>query len=288
MEVEVEIVNAFIDGNVGGNPAGLVLNADELDEQQKLKIAKTIGLSETAFVSKSDIATIKLEFFTPERQIAHCGHATIATFSRMRELNIITDGKMSKETIDGVREILVEDGKAYMEQKSPNYMAVSDKQMLEKIALSMGVEQYKIQEPYIINTGNSFLILPFPTAKEVKQIVTNNELITEISEYYDLIGFYVFSEKGQQKNRDATARMFAPRFGITEEAATGMAAAPLAAYLYKIVGHKQTNFLIEQGYLMVEPSPSVIEVSLEIEKGEITRITAGGYAKSIKTTKIEV
>ncbi|WP_245823732.1 PhzF family phenazine biosynthesis protein [Photobacterium proteolyticum] len=41
----------------------------------------SFGLSETAFVSQSDVADFKLAFFTPNRRIAHCGHATIATFS---------------------------------------------------------------------------------------------------------------------------------------------------------------------------------------------------------------
>lgn len=79
MQIEVRIVNAFIDGPAGGNPAGVVVDANALTAAQKLKVARQVGLSETAFVSASDTASIKLEFFTPTRQIAHCGHATIAT-----------------------------------------------------------------------------------------------------------------------------------------------------------------------------------------------------------------
>nr|WP_054536353.1 PhzF family phenazine biosynthesis protein [Herpetosiphon geysericola] len=74
------IVNALIDGARGGNPAGVVFQADGLTIEQKLAVVQQVGLSETAFVSASNVATIKLEFFTPTRQIAHCGHATIATF----------------------------------------------------------------------------------------------------------------------------------------------------------------------------------------------------------------
>jgi hypothetical protein len=38
MVVSVEIVNAFIDGDTGGNPAGVVLDANSLSSEQKLKI----------------------------------------------------------------------------------------------------------------------------------------------------------------------------------------------------------------------------------------------------------
>lgn len=65
MHVEVRIVNAFTDGAAGGNPAGVVLDADALSTAQKQAIAARVGLSETAFVSASEVAPFKLEFFTP-------------------------------------------------------------------------------------------------------------------------------------------------------------------------------------------------------------------------------
>jgi hypothetical protein len=40
MKASVEIVNAFIDGDAGGNPAGVVLDANSLNYDQKLEIAQ--------------------------------------------------------------------------------------------------------------------------------------------------------------------------------------------------------------------------------------------------------
>ena len=97
MEVEVQIVKAFVDGDKGGNPAGVVIDANGLSSSQKLGIAAKVGLSETAFISTSQTATLKLDFFTPTRQIAHCGHATIATFSLLRQLGLLAEGRHSKE-----------------------------------------------------------------------------------------------------------------------------------------------------------------------------------------------
>ena len=117
MQIEVQIVNAFTDGETGGNPAGVVLDAHGLTAAQKQAIARQVARSETAFISASDTATVKLEFFTPARQIAHCGHATIATFCLLRQQGAIGDGRHSKETIDGIRDILVDGEMAYMEQR---------------------------------------------------------------------------------------------------------------------------------------------------------------------------
>ena len=78
---DVYRVNAFTDGASGGNPASVVLDADGLDVSAKPGVARRVGLSEAACVSRSETQTIRLEFFTPTRQIAHCGHATIATLA---------------------------------------------------------------------------------------------------------------------------------------------------------------------------------------------------------------
>ena len=114
MMLEVPIVNAFVDQGVGGNPAGVVLDAEALDSAQKLAIAAAVGVSETAFVSPSSLADFKLEFFTPTRQIAHCGHATIATFSFLRQTGRLDRDATSKETIDGRREIRMRGEAAFM------------------------------------------------------------------------------------------------------------------------------------------------------------------------------
>lgn len=66
MEIIVKIISAFDRQGSGGNPAGIVFDADTLNNEQKQAIAKQIGLSETAFVST--VADYRFEFFTPEKQ----------------------------------------------------------------------------------------------------------------------------------------------------------------------------------------------------------------------------
>ena len=50
-------------------------------------IAKKIGYSETAFVMKSDKADFRVRFFTPVDEVDLCGHATIATYNLLRDLD---------------------------------------------------------------------------------------------------------------------------------------------------------------------------------------------------------
>jgi len=287
MKIEAHIINAFIDGKIGGNPAGVVLDADDLSREQKLEIASKIGLSETAFVSSSQIADFRLEFFTPTKQIAHCGHATIATFVYLRALGRVTKSRTSKETIDGKREIFFDSGMAFMEQMPPKYSNVKkeENEILSSLALSSS-DLMNGFSPVIVNTGNAFLIVPLKNENAVALVKPDFEAITKLSEKYDLIGYYVFSGDAKDQARDAGTRMFAPRYGINEESATGMAAGPLACYLYDQMGINKDVFLIEQGHFMKPPSPSVITVKLNLEDGKITGLMAGGKANVMKSIVI--
>lgn len=292
MQIEVQVVNAFIDGNAGGNPAGVVVDANALNTAQKLRVAQQVGLSETAFVSASTAATIKLEFFTPTRQIAHCGHATVATFSLLRQLGMVGEGRQSKETIDGIRDILVDREMAFMEQRKPEYTKISAGSELGARAMtSLGLAPAQLLagvDPYVVNTGNSFLIVPLADERSVAELRPHADLVEALSDELDLIGYYVFSTKTKVSGRHAGARMFAPRFGIPEEAGTGMAAGPLACFLHDRLGVTDPEVFIEQGWLMQPASPSVIKVVFEYAEGRISRLMAGGIARAVSSLRVEV
>ncbi len=287
MKIQVAIVDAFVDGKEGGNPAGVVLDADFLTDNQKLNIATEVGLSETAFVSKSRTADFKLDFYTPQKQIAHCGHATIATFSLLSQLGLVPNRNTSKETVDGNRDIEVLGEFAYMGQKKPVFRDITDG--IDTIYQSVGVsEDCVISPPTIVNTGNSFLIIGLKTLNDLKNVSPDYKKINEISEKYDLIGFYIYSLETNVDARDASTRMFAPRYGINEESATGMAAGPLACFLHDRMHLNKEVFLIEQGYSMQPVSPSCIEVVLAKVKNNIVNLKAGGIGKLSRYVDITI
>lgn len=292
MKVDVHIVNSLTDGEVGGNPAGVAIDADALSTEQKLAVARKVGLSETAFVSKSSVATVKLEFFTPTRQIAHCGHATIATFSLLRKLRRVSDGKLKKETVDGCRNIWIDGQSVLMEQGYPVYTSIeAQSDLAQKIAASIGLmpaDIYSTASPTVVNTGNSFLIIALPDGRSVAEVQPDHQAIASISEELDLIGYYVFSPETVVPGRHAGTRMFAPRFGIPEESATGTAAGPLACFIYERMGSRDSEMVIEQGRMMQPASPSIIKISLDIEDGKVVRLMAGGSATLKQNIVVEI
>lgn len=285
-EVKVQIVNSFSVDGKGGNPAGVVLDADHLSLDQKQSIAKSVGISEIAFVYESSLADFKVDFFTPTKQIPHCGHATIAAFSYLKQLNRITAESSSKETVDGTRRIFFEGSQAYMEQRAPKFFPISKEEVQQTIN-ALGLNHADLlASPQIINTGNSFLIVEVEE-EVLASIQPHHAEIEQLSKKHDLIGFYVFA-KSSDPAFDATTRMFAPYYGIEEESATGMAAGPLAGYLDKYASNHTSIYKISQGKFMNVPSPSCIFVRLEKSNGQIVRLFAGGeaYVSSVITKKV--
>ncbi|CAM4375583.1 PhzF family phenazine biosynthesis protein [Zobellia nedashkovskayae] len=288
-KVTVQILNAFAENGKGGNPAGVVLNADELTAKNKLEIARKVGFSETSFVSKSKTEDFKLDFFTPNKQIAHCGHATVATFSYLKQIGALKSDRSSKETIDGSRKIKMIGDLAFMEQLAPKYLDVSHKESDILKSLGLSKTDLVLNAPIqLVNTGNSFILIPVKSKEILKSIVPDLKLITEVSKEFDLIGYYVFSTDMESTAYDATSRMFAPSYGIEEEAGTGMAAGPLASYLFDVLKIEQSSFKIQQGKYMKVPSPSLIVVNLQIEKDEIMGLMAGGVGLLQREIEIDI
>ncbi len=68
-----------LDGS-GGNPAGVVLDAQGLTDVEMQSIAAEIGYSESAFLGPTtDTGPVPLRYFSPRAEVSFCGHATIAT-----------------------------------------------------------------------------------------------------------------------------------------------------------------------------------------------------------------
>jgi PhzF family phenazine biosynthesis protein len=292
--ITARIINAFVDAGKGGNPAGVILDADNLDASTKQRIAARIGVSETAFISQSEIADFKLEFFTPTRQIAHCGHATIATFVFLAQQSRLKSTHSSKETIDGRRDIFIVDDMAFMEQTAPKYTVLRASQNgvgIQEVLDSLALRSADLPpglEPLVVNTGNNFLIIPIQEQEILQNLKPDFPAIEKISAMLNLIGYYTFSTQTFVPGRQASARMFAPWYGIQEEAATGMAAGPLACYLYEYMAMKQSRLVIEQGFMMQPPSPSEIFVDLKIQRNEIESLLAGGRAQVTRVMEIEL
>ena len=95
---------------------------------------------------------------------------------------------------------------------------------------------------------------------------------------FGAMGVYVYTREVVHAGSRYHARMFAPELGMTEDPATGSAAAAFAGALmaYDALPDGDHAVVIEQGVEMGRPS--FITLGLEVEGGRLTSGSIGGGA----------
>jgi PhzF family phenazine biosynthesis protein len=275
LKIKVDRLSSFAETINGGNPAGVVLNADNFDEKKMKLIAKNVGYSETAFVSNSNKADFKIRFFTPKEEVNLCGHATIAAFSLLIKEKIISQGKYTQETKAGILEIECnKNSEIFMNQNLPNFQ---EKLNQELITNALNIDKDELLEDIpieIVSTGLNDLMIPIKSLEALNQITPNMKKIENICNQNNIASFHLFCIPKNEFH--TSSRNFAPHLGIPEESATGTASGALGCYLIK---HKiyeaNKQLLFQQGLSMNKPS----KIKVIIEKTTtINAVKVGGKA----------
>lgn len=158
MKVKAYIASAFSRDNAGGNRAGIIFLQEPLSVTQKIAIAKELGFSESAFISNSEQADFKFEYYTPTSEVDLCGHATIASFTLMRELGKVVPNRYTIETKAGIIPIEVQPKRIFMKQQPSQFFEKIEKSELsESIDISAVNDNFDIQ---VVSKGGKDILVP--------------------------------------------------------------------------------------------------------------------------------
>ncbi|WP_254659628.1 PhzF family phenazine biosynthesis protein [Salinivibrio sp. SS2] len=278
--VEFYHLNAFVAQGQGGNPAGVVRHADMLDDAQMQAIATDFGYPETAFICHSEHADIRLRFFTPTNEVAFCGHATVATFSALWQLGELEAGDYTQETGAGVLQVsILDSGKVNFETAIP---VISDGPNEKVIADAFHIDSKDILSTglpvKVVSAGGPNIILPLASLDALARMSQDREAVIALTEAYDCIGVHAFALSPHESDITACCRNFAPAVGVDEEAATGSAAAALAAYLTEYQG-THNRFVFEQGEHI--GARSLLSAVVKVDGQGHQRAWVGGEANTL-------
>lgn len=283
MEVLIYCINSFTHNNLGGNPAGVVLNAEALTSKQMQNIAAMVGYSETAFVTSDKQCDFNVRFFTPTEEVDFCGHATLATFHLMFEQQLILAQQYTQQTKAGKLNVsITADNVVTMQQTLPQYLG---KIASDEVASLLEIDNEWFKSTClpceIVSTGLADIIVPVPFGT-LDKLKPNDEKISAFSKKYNAVGLHVFElpPTSAQTTITASCRNFAPLFGIPEESATGSASGALACYFAKHNIVASRHYTFEQGIKMGSPSLIYATVSEHkiSDKNEITLVEVSGKA----------
>ena len=185
MVVKVLHYDAFTDKPGMGNPAGIVLSADVLSDEQMQAIASSTGFNETAFILSSNKADIRIRFFTPGHEMDLCGHATVASVFMVKELGLLKADKILLETNVGLLPISITNSESHViigMQHAP-YQEEIFTGSLSDLAHSIGLSENDIDPKFPVvfgSTGIWTLLLPVKNIAAFKRMNPQNALFPKI------------------------------------------------------------------------------------------------------------
>ena len=297
--LKVYQVDSFTTQKFKGNPAGVVLNADGLSDQEMQHIARELNNSETAFIFSPDgnDHEIKIRFFTPKTEVPVCGHATIAAHYVLAiEHKLISSTVFQKIGIGILPVEIIKEGNDYsivMTQGSIEFYPPIALEERAKIVNALGLTEDDIDPRcpiQIVSTGHSKVMIGINKWSKLNAISPNLLALAKISKTLNCNGFFVFTMDSEQREILTHGRMFAPAVGVNEDPVTGNAHGPLGAYLVKhdLVKHNDSIFTFkgEQGYAIGRSG--LVNVIVNLNKGEPQQVKIRGRAVIVFRTDLQI
>lgn len=219
-------VDAFTDRPFAGNPAAVCPVDAFPTDGTMLAIARENNLSETAFVRARDDGDFDLRWFTPDREVDLCGHATLASghvvLGRLRPESEAArfHTRSGLLTVSrGEAGALVMDLPAGKPTPCP---------APEGLAAALGVT------PEATCAGFDLLAI-LPDAESVRAVKPDFAALRRVEVYALCI---TAPGTGADADVHFVSRVFAPRLGIDEDPVTGSAHCQLAPYWGARLGEK--------------------------------------------------
>src|SRR4051812_272350 len=253
---------AFTDTPEGGNPAGVVLDATGLTDAEMLAIAADLGYSESAFLTARDDGDHDVRFFSPEAEVAFCGHATIASAVALAEREgagtrvfHTQEGPVPVDTTGEPGAIT-----ATLTSVAP-YVEAVPPQLLEAALTAPGWRRDELDEtlpPRIAFAGVRHLVLAAKTRERLAALDYDFDALKAAMLEHGLTTLSLVHRAGETT---FDARDPFPVGGQVEDPATGAAAAAFGAYLRELgLIAPPARILIRQGDDMGRPSRLTVDI----------------------------
>ena len=272
--VDIKQVDAFTQQAFGGNPAAVVANANSLTDKEMQAIANEMNLSETAFVLSSNKADFRLRWFTTEKEVLFCGHATIASLHVLAEEGLYGmekegDYSLTIETLVGNLPVMINKTQSNINisLEAPQAQLINETISLNKLAEAFEIEDTALAAklPLMRDKTVDYLFVPVKDLDSLKSVQYNYSKLKAFGAEHNIKGFCVFSQGTYDINSDVSSRFFSPYYDVIEDPVTGSANAPLAVYLVEnnLIDMREDTVIVnaEQGDILNRPGRLQVEVT---------------------------
>ncbi|QIA66042.1 PhzF family phenazine biosynthesis isomerase [Vibrio astriarenae] len=247
MDLDIYQVDSFTSEAFKGNPAGICITHDGLSEHLMRSIAQEMAVSETAFLSLSDM---RLRWFTPEAEVKLCGHGTLAAAHILKQRGQVKAGEeVQFETLSGTLTARVNEAAIELDFPSP----IIDFGLSPSLDL---LEQLGIDADKVVSFGrfDSKEFIEVESEETVLNLTPNFDALKQMAGRGVLV-----TARAESRELDFVSRYFAPWVGVNEDPVTGSAYCALTVYWSEKLGKLQLKGYqasARGGYVATESLPN--------------------------------
>ena len=266
---------AFTDRVDGGNPAGVVI-ADVLPSEAEMQqVAAAVGYSETAFIAPAagDPHTRDIRYFSPQREVSFCGHATIAAGVALGDLDPdLGQVTLLTRTAEVPVTLRRDGGSTVATLTSPpaSHERVEG-QALDTALRAFGWDRSVLDRhlpPAIASAGATHLVLPLGDRAHLAAMEYDFDALRTLMLEQDWTTVALVWREAPDRYHARNAFAFG---GVVEDPATGAAAAAFGGLLRAIGRFPMSGQLtIVQGEDMGRPSRLMVSLPLSSDRVEVS------------------
>jgi trans-2,3-dihydro-3-hydroxyanthranilate isomerase len=250
------VVDVFTSTPLAGNALAVIHDADGLDEETMLRVARETRLSETTFVQTATVegADYRNRIFTMLGEIPFAGHPSLGTAFAVALARGASSVRYLQQTGAGLQQIDVEldgvRGSASMLQEPADFgVQVDPAVALAPVGLTAG-DAHPDGPPQVISTGVSQLIVVLRDPEALSRLAIDWSALDAVLDEYGVVVMYLAWV--DPTTREARARSFMHSTEGGEDPASGSAAGPLCALVAARKGIDR--IVVSQGVEMGRPS----------------------------------
>lgn len=302
MNLHYLLIDVFTERLFGGSRLYVFPDGNQVPQDLMQDLAMEFGSGETAFIMPGRAGAgdrSGLRVFTPTAEIPFGGHSVLGATFALDHLDLRSGpsaaGPFTWDLEAGRYPVVTVD-----EGQRRTYWLLQDQPVFMgqyfhrgKVARTLGIAEEAIAITglpcEVISTGLPIHIVPLASLEAMQSIHVRRRDADEIARDLGFGDLFVFTCETLNPDADVHCRMFAPHFGIPEDAASGAATGALVAYLVKhrlVKPGARVRIVSEQGYEMGRPSR--IHAEAEVSEGLAGSIRVGGQCVLVGSGNIHL
>jgi PhzF family phenazine biosynthesis protein len=267
---------AFTDDGRGGNPAGVVLDATGMSEDDMLRTAAEVGYSETAFLTPGgEAGRFTTRYFSPLAEVAFCGHATVAAAVALA--GAVGTGRILLDTPAGEVAVVTTDG----EQVTATLTSVATRTrpatpgQVDAALAALRWDRDDLEPTYPVHVANGGVDHLVLAVAERRRLATLDYDYDALAALMAEEGWTTVHLVHAQDPTTFHARDPFPPGGVVEDPATGAAAAAFGGYLRDLgLVPLPSRVTVLQGADMGAPSRLLVDVSADDRRVRVSGAAA--------------